>query len=104
CITNDDLWNTIYPLKMNKFETPMFKKIQEFDPTLQEKILEQSFGYRFFSSEMDCNNSFLVLELWNKQNILDKLNTLYNENKELNYNLLQRTNGVNIKIPFIKDN
>lgn len=103
-ISSDEAWFRVYPSKKSRFESPTFNKIQHFSPTLQDKIFEQSFGKNEFSAyAMDCESSLLILELWNDQGILDKLKTLDSENNGLNYCKLQRINGFNIKIPFVKD-
>jgi hypothetical protein len=116
------LWNTVYT--SIDFNSPTFQKIKQMNPELQIALLSESFDNNIYagSNYWNVGESLITLEYWNKKGTLDKLNKLYDENKELDYSRLRRggnngcisigsnaiTNysgaGYNLIIPYKNDN
>lgn len=92
------IWNKIY--ESEDFE--MLKQIEKFNIDIQQRILDQSFGYRsenwqtFSWKERD---SLLLLQHWSKNGLFTDLEKLTTD-CSLDFARLTRVNGKDIEIPF----
>jgi hypothetical protein len=98
---NETLWNNVY--SSFDFKTQTFIKISQMEDCLQEQVLDESFNYSISSvTRSRSHDSIELLDYWNNAGVLDRLNKLSKDNRELDFCACYRS-GASLKIPFKDD-
>lgn len=123
-LSNNILWNTIYPT--TNFDSKTFKKIKQMTPELQN-ILDLSFSDKQFSLGQPTGaisrsiESIKLLEYWDINGVLDKLCEINEKYQDLDFSSMSRVDNatnivvigyhsnishktIELKIPFKSDN